>query len=340
MNKGKGNKKGGLFYRYKLFRLYDIPVIVAIVVVNVILTISGNRLKFRPYILRHIIKFFVIGIVSVAALGLISLVIYTWRNYKTDLRTARCILAKYLNLNILLELLRFCIALEMLFFVYTNLKQHIPCINPKLYDVGLIRLEKFIHFGWNPAWAMANYNLPWWVLKFLDLIYVSWFSAKAVVIGYIMTLRDHGKRDRFLTSYISLWLIGVLLGLLFPSVGPFYIDDKLFPPNGMSSAARIQIYLKAHYMRCLLPGSSGFLLYGYGLMALPSLHVAVVVLYAIYGWGEGRFIRWLTIIYALLIFIGSLTTGWHYAIDGYAAVVMVLGAWYFAAWLQKHLEVF
>ena len=88
----------------------------------------------------------------------------------------------------------------------------------------------------------------------------------------------------------------------------------------------------------LLPEQKGFLKYGFGLMALPSLHVAAVTLYVLYGWGEGRFVRWLTIIYALLIFIGSVTTGWHYAIDGYAAAVIALVACYFADWLQKHLE--
>jgi len=325
--------------RRGLIEPYDIPVIVALVVGNLLLVIIGGYwLKFQSWMPWNIFRFFKYGVEALCLLGLIRLLLHIWQHHGVDMDSSRRILSTHLGSNILLSTLRFCVFLELLLLVYTTLKQRIPCLHPILYDVGLIRLEEFIHFGWNPAWAMARYNFPKWWLRFLDWAYISWFHAKALVIVYILTLPDQAKRDRFLISYMSMWIMCVLLGLMIPSLGPCYIDPGLFPPKGMPVAARIQNNLKTHYLYYLLPGKNCFLWYGYGLMALPSLHVAAVALYALYGWGEGSFIRWLTIVYALLIFIGSVTTGWHYAIDGYAAVVIVLGARYFAAWLQKHLE--
>jgi len=122
-----------------------------------------------------------------------------------------------------------------------------------------------------------------------------------------------------------------------PSAGPFFVDETgLFPAGGMRQAAGIQIQLHIHYLIDLQPGQSGSFVYGWGLMALPSLHVAAVTLYALFAWGEGRFMRWLTILFAVCIFLGSLLSGWHYAIDGYAGALIAAALWYGVGWAQGH----
>jgi membrane-associated phospholipid phosphatase len=55
-------------------------------------------------------------------------------------------------------------------------------------------------------------------------------------------------------------------------------------------------------------------------MAMPSMHITVVALYAMFFWREGGWRRWGSIAFAVLIFLGSLYSGWHYAIDGYVGV--------------------
>lgn len=87
-----------------------------------------------------------------------------------------------------------------------------------------------------------------------------------------------------------------------------------------------QVWLWDHYTTLteITLFGAGNLMYGCGLMALPSLHVTVVCLFAIFLWNEGFWLRWGSITFALLIFIGSVISGWHYAIDGYAGLLIAL----------------
>ena len=64
-----------------------------------------------------------------------------------------------------------------------------------------------------------------------------------------------------------------------------------------------------------------------GISAMPSVHVAMAVLFAL-TLGEAfpllRATGWL---YALCVQIGSVVLAWHYAIDGYVATLLTLAVW-------------
>ena len=87
----------------------------------------------------------------------------------------------------------------------------------------------------------------------------------------------------------------------------------------MDAARMIQGWLWDHYAALteITPTGDGGLQFGCGLMAMPSMHLTVVSLYVLFFWNEGRYCRWAAVIYAALVFMGSLYSGWHYAIDGY-----------------------
>jgi hypothetical protein len=57
------------------------------------------------------------------------------------------------------------------------------------------------------------------------------------------------------------------------------------------------------------------------------MHNAITVLYALTLSRAPRLIRLAAWGYAALIFVGSIHLGWHYAVDGLAAGVMVWGIW-------------
>jgi membrane-associated phospholipid phosphatase len=66
----------------------------------------------------------------------------------------------------------------------------------------------------------------------------------------------------------------------------------------------------------------------YGVAAMPSLHVAAVVLLAYFLARLSPFAGVIGIAYALAIAIGSVFLQWHYAVDGYAgALLAALTAW-------------
>jgi membrane-associated phospholipid phosphatase len=68
-----------------------------------------------------------------------------------------------------------------------------------------------------------------------------------------------------------------------------------------------------------------------GVAAMPSLHVGALTFYALWARRRSRFLFRVFACCVFLTFLGSLVSGWHYAIDGYAGAL--LGA--FAAFVGE-----
>ncbi len=65
-----------------------------------------------------------------------------------------------------------------------------------------------------------------------------------------------------------------------------------------------------------------------GISAMPSMHNATTLLIVLACWHLSKFVRFLTIALAVLIFIGSIHLGWHYAVDAYLAWAITLAVWF------------
>ena len=72
---------------------------------------------------------------------------------------------------------------------------------------------------------------------------------------------------------------------------------------------------------------------GGGISAAPSMHVSVATLNALFLSRYGKAPSILAWGYCLVIFLGSVHLGWHYAVDGYIAFGMTLLIWKGAGWL-------
>jgi membrane-associated phospholipid phosphatase len=60
-----------------------------------------------------------------------------------------------------------------------------------------------------------------------------------------------------------------------------------------------------------------------GVAAFPSLHVAVAAMFTCFLYRLHPILGWLAAGYTAIIEIGSVTLGWHYAIDGYFSIFLV-----------------
>jgi hypothetical protein len=61
-------------------------------------------------------------------------------------------------------------------------------------------------------------------------------------------------------------------------------------------------------------------------------------LFALAAFRLNRAAGWVLAAYAVLIWIGSVHLGWHYAVDGLAAAALTIGLWRVAGRIADRLE--
>jgi hypothetical protein len=218
---------------------------------------------------------------------------------------------------------------------FSFFKNAIPEIVPYYADPMLARFDAWLHGGVDPwVWAHGLWPpaavLPW-LRAYMDV-----WAVPAVLFAVLLAAVDSDAERvrRYLWLYFGSWLVlGNLMALGLSSVGPVYYDrliDGAARFAGLSQAlvqsgvaeSGIGVLQEALWQRYLRGGVDP----GLGISAFPSMHVAVAALCALYlterspwlalpGWGFVAVIQFL-----------SVYTGYHYAIDGYVSVLVLIVA--------------
>ena len=231
----------------------------------------------------------------------------------------------------------------MVFFnkAMIELKPAIPAINPFAWDQSFMQLDRWLHFGVDP-WVILQPLLGYDYVTFaVNMAYNFWFVALFSAWFWFGFQRQAGElRTRFFLSYMLAWWIGGgLLAVMFSSAGPVYYDELGLSPNPYQG---LFTYLNAADTRIPLwfLDTQQMLWDGYigkipalGISAMPSMHNASAVLFALAFRQVSKGLGWFFTGYAVVILVGSVHLGWHYAIDGYAGVLIAGFSW----WLAGHL---
>lgn len=226
--------------------------------------------------------------------------------------------------------------------IFSNVKQLIPAINPFAWDTTFMRLDYVLHGGNHPWILLQKFLGNPFATKVIDYFYVSWFLSLFTSLIWMGWSKRRRLRARFFTSFVLVWvLVGIIMATVFSSAGPCYYSKVT---SGVNFYGPLMSYLDAihengflfarKFQRGLWEAYSGnvILLFG-GISAMPSVHVATAVLYAIVGWRINRALGAVLIIYAIIIQVGSVLLGWHYAIDGYVGAVLTGMIWKGSKWL-------
>jgi hypothetical protein len=77
-----------------------------------------------------------------------------------------------------------------------------------------------------------------------------------------------------------------------------------------------------------------------GITAMPSMHNAASLLFALAGWQISRRLGIILSIHCFAVYIGSIHLGWHYAIDAYLGWAVAVSLWLvskpIAQWWEGH----
>lgn len=236
--------------------------------------------------------------------------------------------------------------LIMMFFMYVfaNVKAAIPILNPLSWDTYFSELDRAMHFGTLP-WVWLQPLLGYAPITFLiNINYNLWFLVTWMMwVHFAFADKPSELRTRFFLSFFAMWVfIGGVLAVWFSSAGPCFYGRLGLTPDPY---ADLMAYLRG--VNEVLPiwalPVQDELWQGYvdnsvivrGISAMPSMHNGSALLFALAGYKVSRFAGHLLSAHAILIFIGSIHLGWHYAVDSYLAWALTLVIWFAVAPISR-----
>jgi PAP2 superfamily len=216
---------------------------------------------------------------------------------------------------------------------YSTVKTMLPFGRGFPYEEVVAAADAFIHSGdpWHFLHRLVDADS---VGVTIDFLYAKGWMLYWIALGFWICVSGRASpvRTRYVVSLVVTWgLLGNVVAGLAKSAGPIFYervtgDGQRFGELSMildtlaahgAFAKNLSDYLWAFYQE----RSVGV---GSGISAFPSMHVAIATLNAFFiREALGRLATFLAWSYLAFILFASVYLGWHYAVDGYASIVLV-----------------
>ena len=236
----------------------------------------------------------------------------------------------------LLVLLRAVLILMPVLSVHFLLKSFIHLVNPRMWDAALWDLDRAACLGLSPSLFLTGLFANPWFLEALDLVYSRlYFFLIVLSVPLLLVVPTLQRRMAFLAAYTFLWIAGSVLYLALPSWGPVFVFPSVFTGvlPYMPATVGVQGVLFDE-ISSLVRDPLGPRQVQFGsVAAFPSLHLAVVTVFAAASRWTSRPWFVANAMVVLVMLIGSVVTGYHYLIDGWAGIALGL----LACWTGRRL---
>ena len=231
-------------------------------------------------------------------------------------------------------------------YAFTMIKGSISAVTPFSWDVTFDQLDVALHFGYRP-WELLQPVLGYWPITFLiNFNYNLWFLVMNVFWVYYAFIATPGvERTRFFLAFMVTWMVGgSLLAVVFASAGPCYFGLLGLTPDPY---APLMAYLReADSHATIWALGTQDLLWNYlvggsalgGISAMPSMHNATTLLLVLASAARPRWVRLALWAHLVLILVGSVHLGWHYAVDAYLGFAVALVVWWAAGPVARWWE--
>jgi membrane-associated phospholipid phosphatase len=223
----------------------------------------------------------------------------------------------------------------IMLLVYESFRGLVPNLNTRVDYTILPAIDRFLFLGTLPTTSLQailwNGSVQWYDFMFY-IPYMLHF-----VLPLVLGIWIWKKRERyfwiFVTAYISVSFAGFFTYLLFPAAPPWMASDLGYiePITRISSSVWFALGVNdfPSLYNAISPNP---------VAAFPSLHAAYATLFALFVTklvkGNWKYVAW---IYPLLIYIGTVYQGEHYAIDELAGAVYAAAGFYLAPRLLNQI---
>jgi len=245
----------------------------------------------------------------------------------------------YLTRERLLNAVPIVVVLPLFNSACTLVKTLIPTLHPYDWDATFSRWDTALHFGVAPWRILAPVLANPLMTSVANVVYCGWFFGLASLwFWQAFALRDRQLRMQFFLAYIACFIVlGNVVATLLASGGPCFYGGLVDGANPYAPLMQYLLHASHHsdidisfglqnmLWRYYASGGSGV---GAGISAMPSMHVAGAMLFALLGWRTNRFLGIALSINVVLILVATVFLGWHYAIDGYVSIVGTLVIWW------------
>ncbi|MFY0636257.1 MAG: phosphatase PAP2 family protein [Vannielia sp.] len=224
---------------------------------------------------------------------------------------------------------------NLFFLTFTLVKTSLPYALPFWADPALAGIDRVLHGGVDP-YVLTHAVAAWIPPAAAVTLYMGIWIVPAMYLPVILVLfdGDRARVGRFLLLYAVGWaVLGSGLALAGMSAGPVYYDRLLggdrfaglaqaLADSGIAASmtGQVQDFLWGVY-------DSGTQGVGSGISAFPSVHVGMACVLSLYLYERARWLAPVAVALTAAFQILSVHLGWHYAVDGYASIAVILATW-------------
>lgn len=237
--------------------------------------------------------------------------------------------------------------------VYGVFKQFILKARGFPFDPLLAEVDRILFFGRDGWQVMHSLFGSVNATLFLDRAYSIWLPILMFCpVFWAAVVRDPILRARLVACWVGVWVfVGGAAAWLLASAGPIFyshfidqdpgfiaLHNRIVELGALAKAQGDMLATPFGHVVLMQRYESGIYFPGFGISAMPSVHVSMAVMFAIGGFVVNKWLGWLFALYALIIWVGSVYLGWHYATDGLVGAALTIGLWKLSAKLAEPFE--
>ncbi len=212
---------------------------------------------------------------------------------------------------------------------FRNLKSFVPWVNLNNYDDELASIDRAIFFGRDPADLMHDVLGTGFTAQVMSAVYLVWLFLVPVSIAIALVWTRHTRAGSWYVTAVAFdWMLGAVIYLLVPTVGPIYSDPNEFTDLPHTYATWLSEQLLDDRVAVLAdPWAAGTM---QTIAAFASLHVGIMMTICLVA-ELVRLPRWVRIsawCFLAMTCISTVYLGWHFFVDVLGGMALgTLGVW-------------